>query len=151
MFLMAIVTNSLFLLLDLIFGVPSALDYDSSFLHGSMSIQIIGETKPSSRFTYVYYNSVIAVMQLILIYLSAMLNVSEEIEKSSKPIDRSAYSVNHIEGDGFTGITNAAKINPREIFEQVKNYDVETTEETNSGDAYSNFMADRFNITNMAV
>lgn len=144
MYLAAIIVNVLFLIIDLLSGVP--MDTQSDYLYGSITLQIIGETRPLTRFSYVYYNLIIAIQQLILIYLTTILNINEEFEKNHQPINKSGFSLNQIEGDGFTGITNITKINPIDIFNQVKSYE---TDQDNSSESF--FVTDRFNLSNMAL
>lgn len=146
-FYVMVIINILFTLLDLIVGVPITNDDNSNYLYGSLTLQIIGDSKPSSRFSFIYYNLIISITQLSLLYLSFFLNVNQEINDNNEyDPETMTYSISQIEGDGYTGMANIAKISPIAIYNEVKTI---TSANSNDVEATNNYMGNRLNISSM--
>lgn len=145
-FYLMVFINILFTALDLIVGLPVTNNENSDFLYGSLTLQIIGDSKPISRFSYIYYNMVISICQVSLLYLSFFLNVNQEINANNEyDPENMTYSINQIEGDGYTGKANIAKISPIAMYNEVKTYaDLNVNDE-----ATNNYMGNRLNISTM--
>lgn len=56
------------------------------------------------------------------------------------------YSISQIEGDGYTGMANIAKISPIAIYNEVKTI---TSANSNDVEATNNYMGNRLNISSM--
>lgn len=144
-FLIASLTlNLIFFLLDIIVGVPPDMP-DSTFFNGSLTLQIIGETKPTTRWVYAYYNIAITVIQFVTLYMSSVLDPDADTEKHKELLPDSTYSINDIEGDGYTGRTTIATIHPQEIYNHIISFELpsETTE------TYNEYMGSRLNMSSM--
>jgi hypothetical protein len=147
-FLMSlIVINAVFFFLDMVTGVPHT-DNASGLFHGSLTLQIIGEEPPFSRWSYVYYNIAIASIQFIVLYLSCLLNTDEDIKEHSSVLPGSTYSLNQVEGDGFTGQSMVCCIHPYDIYQMIMSFTT-TSQSQDSATSYNDYMGDRLDITRM--
>lgn len=143
------VVNALFFALDMITGVPETSN-GSGLFHGSLTLQIIGETPPSSRWTYVYYNVLIASVQFVTLYLSCMLNTDDDIDEQSTVLPGSSYSLTQVEGDGYTGNCLVGTLHPSLVYWKIMNFSNDNQQPTD-GDAttYNDYMGHRFDISQM--
>lgn len=144
LFYATLILNFLCLFLDLIVGVPQ--NEDSEYLFGSLTLQIIGDSKPHSRLSYIYYNLIIFGIQYSLLYLSLLLNVNQEINENNEyDPETMTYSINQIEGDGYTGQSKVARISPIAIFKEIQSF----TNLNVNDEATNNYMGNRLNIGSM--
>lgn len=142
-FLWAMTTISiLWLGIDMIVGVPATAN-ESGYFHGSLTLQVIGEQSPQSRWVYVYYNALITATQLITIYLSCLLRTDDDIPQHACVLPGSNFSLNQIEGDGYSGQAIVCSVHPLQIYKTIMAFtDDEPTEGTSAN--YNDYMGDRF-------
>lgn len=144
LFYLVLFTNVLFTILDLIVGIPTS--EDPNWFYGSLTLQIIGDSKPSTRLIYLYYNCIIFTIQYCLLYLSLILNINEEINLNNQyDPELMSFSINEIEGDGYTGQSTIAKISPMKIYNEIKTYSNIDVNDENT----NNYMGNRFNVSSM--
>lgn len=147
-FLLTLVTiNALWFCLDMITGVPHT-DNENGFFHGSLTLQIIGETHTMSRWSYLYYNTVIFMIQFITLYLSCLLDTDEDITSQADVLPGSNYSLNQVEGDGYSGRSLVCTIHPVAIFNTIMDFPMSSRADEQDT-SVNGFLGERLNISRM--
>lgn len=123
---MVIFTNLTVFIFDLFYGLPPDHDTNMGFLHGSLTLQIIGESSPSSSLIYIYFDIVIFAFQILLFYFTCYEPARKRDEKHDPAqalhdIDE-GYSISKIEADGYTGQVKLIVFNPLEMLKTVSKY-----------------------------
>lgn len=142
LFITMLVLNAMCFCLDSIVGVPSnELDIglggsSSSCFFGGISIQIIGEHKPSTRLSLLYLNIIIFSIQYCLIYHSTILDVNKSITESEETITQ-------LEMDGFSGRTKLSEINLISVSKEIMGFTYVdehlTQNDTDASDTYDGY------------
>ncbi|KAH3684933.1 hypothetical protein WICPIJ_004101 [Wickerhamomyces pijperi] len=153
LFFTLLIINLICVFLDLIVGVPvEELDIglggnNGQYLFGGLSIQIIGEQKPSTRLNLLYLNAIIFAIQYCLLYHSTILDLKQSLTSSES-------TITHLEFDGFSGRTKLSSMNPINVYNDIMNFTPDeepssTSQNTTTVDTYDGYLENRLSPGNL--